>query len=320
MHAQRVVPAVAAILFLALPAAARESFLAASDWEAPPGQEVRITEHSGTGFAGESLAFRRGRVTRLLVRDATERNLASEPRDGDPDLARLLVADDDGILVGLETAPVTVKMSAAELDWQVEEFGLRGMAATRSRSAFARGGLERQFTVQKLWLNGDDGRRVRRPLGLPLELVPNRNPSEVSRARFQLLYKGRAVSGAVVSAWTQPFLEDGTPAPADARLDLPRRQLAITNERGLVRLDLSRHGEYLVSAAHAVPCRDVNAGDWDAWWTSMTFARGPHRVARSSEPRTLRGTGVWTNPDLGLPPHDRSRTRRDVPGWGRDSR
>lgn len=324
MLLHRFVRAVVVVLIPSLAAQsalAGDSFLAASDWEAPPGAEVTITEHQGEGFAGEALAHRRGRITRLVIRDAEERDLSASalggPAEGDAYLAAVTLRDDDGLLVGLETEPVIIRRSAAELDEHARLNGFRGMASLRESAGVSRAGRERQVTCQKLWLEGDDGRRARKPLGLTLELVPSKDPSDVSRAKFQLLFRGRPVSGALVHAYQQPFDLGGSEVPPGSRLGLPVRERATTDERGIVRLDVSKRGEYLVTAAHAVPCKDPNVADWDTFWASMSFARSVDRIARSSEPRTLRGTGLYSNPDLGMPAHDRSRSLRDIPGWGR---
>ena len=307
---------IAALALAASTARAGESWLAASDWEPRPGEEVRLSAHEGTDFAGDALAWRRSRVKRLVLRGAEESDLAAVTADEQPRFPSFAVADDRGTLVAFESEPSIVKLRAGELDLHVEDDGLRGVAAMRDGST--RPARERRAACEKLWISGRDGRRVREPAGLTLELVPRRDPVNVESLRLQLLFRGRPVTGALVKSWMQPLDGEGRPVAANARLGLPLRQRAITDERGKVRLDVAPRGEYLVSAVHSVPCRDPTAAEWDTWWTSLTFARGAGALrARSSEPRMLRGTGLGTNPDLGDPGFERSTSVRDTPGWGR---
>ena len=304
-----------ALVSLAPPALAAESWLAASDWEPRPGEEVRLSSHQGTDFQGDALAWRRASVKRLLLRGDEETDLAAGTSAEAPRWPAIS-RDDDGTLVALETEGEIVKLRGAELDLHVADDGLRGVA--RARAGSTRPARERRTSCEKLWLSGDDARRVREPAGLTLELVPRRDPSRVSSVRMQLLFRGRPVTGALVKSWIQPLEEDGMPVAAQSRLGLPMRWHGLTDERGMVRLDVRTRGEYLVSAVHSVPCRDPNAADWDTWWTSLAFAHGAGpRPMPSSEPAMLRGTGLGTNPDLGDPGFERSVSRRDVPGWGR---
>jgi uncharacterized GH25 family protein len=52
---------------------------------------------------------------------------------------------------------------------------------------------------------------------------------------------------------------------------------ARTDARGMVALDTSRPGEWLVSAVHMTQSEDRAEADWQSRWASLTFVRAGRR-------------------------------------------
>lgn len=316
LHSRIVLPALL-LVSAACAATARESWLAASDWEPRPGEEVAVTSAAGDDFAGDGTPFASSRIKRLIVRQAETRDL--EPVSfGSP---RFVVEDGRGALVAYETEPATVTFDGAEFDARLEDAGLEGPARMRLASGATlqgRAARERSALCAKMWIGGADGRRIKEPVGLPLELVARRDPVRVSALKLQVLFRGRPLSGALVKSWMQPLQADGSPVDPARRLGLPATQKLRTDARGMVRLDVSKRGEYLVATTHAVPCRDPHAADWDGWQATLSFARGADRPWSSTEPVRLSGTGLGHSSDLGDAGFGWSTSLRDQPGWGRN--
>jgi uncharacterized GH25 family protein len=118
----------------------------------------------------------------------------------------------------------------------------------------------------KLWLSGADPRRITRPYGLPLELVPDTDPTAASRIAFHVLYEGKPLAGALVRAWRRP------PGVAETDSLGPVRS-GKTDPTGRVSLDLRGDGRWLISTVHMVPSPDPALADWQSTWASLTFER-----------------------------------------------
>ncbi len=105
---------------------------------------------------------------------------------------------------------------------------------------------------------GDDG--YDRILGLPLELVPERNPYALQAGDelpLRVLYRGEPIEGVRIVAMNA---------------ENPRREAAARSDtQGRVRLTLDRAGMWLVKGVHMVPAPADVAADWESAWASLTF-------------------------------------------------
>lgn len=114
-------------------------------------------------------------------------------------------------------------------------------------------------SVKALLLAGNGAREGHdRPLGLTLELVPERHPFALppnGRLPLRLLYRNAPLEGALVMALSP----DGKP-PRQAR----------TDRQGRVILPL-QDGVWLIKAVHMVPATPATGADWESIWTSLTF-------------------------------------------------
>ena len=107
---------------------------------------------------------------------------------------------------------------------------------------------------------GEGGEGFDRPLGLTLELVPEKDP-RVTRPGgalpVQLLYEGKPLEGALVVAMRQ---------------DRPEEKVrGRTDGKGRVSLKLAAPGVWLVKAVHLVSAPPDTGADWESIWTSLTF-------------------------------------------------
>jgi uncharacterized protein DUF4198 len=99
-----------------------------------------------------------------------------------------------------------------------------------------------------------------RPVGLALELVPERDPYALAPGAelpIRLLYQGKPLSGALVVA-----------------LGLHQANGRIAERSGpdgRVRLRLPEGGFWLIKAVHMVPAPRETGVDWESLWASLTF-------------------------------------------------
>lgn len=286
-----------------------------SSSRSPAGVSVRWKQGSGFSARAGEQAPRAGRV---IVQDEERRDVTAQQRAAAPDVA-MLADDAGGLMVGAQSPETLQRLSGPEADDLFEDLGLE--QATRMRlasgaGAALRGARVRMVLCDKLWIDGDQQWRARRELGLPLEIVPRRDPADVSRLRLDVLFRGRPVANALVRAWRQPRLE-ADHASVVAPFPVAPFVTMRTNVRGRVRLDVAPYGRYLVATSHALPSRERLVADWEVWQASLAFTREGMREREGWSSGPLRGTGLGTNPDLGDPGFGWPTTRRDRPGWGR---
>ena len=140
------------------------------------------------------------------------------------------------------------------LESVIAERARRGESGKPSRELFSRSA---KALVQA---GGVGSSGYDRPLGLALELVPEKNPYGLKpdeELPVRLLWQGRPLSGALVSA-----LPYGNP---EARVSLR------SDRAGRVRLREIGPGVWLVKAVHMERVADDPAADWRSVWASLTF-------------------------------------------------
>ena len=98
-----------------------------------------------------------------------------------------------------------------------------------------------------------------RVVEMPVELVPERNPYELTpggELPVRLLREGRPLEAALVVGYPE---------------DKPEQAVrGRTDEKGRVGLKLKAPGAWLIKAVHVERIEDDRA-DWQSWWASLTF-------------------------------------------------
>jgi uncharacterized GH25 family protein len=111
-----------------------------------------------------------------------------------------------------------------------------------------------------LALGKPDPAKTDRRLGLPLELIAEKNPYATGAARdlpVRLLYQGKPLAEATVIAFNK--------AAPDMKTRLR------TDRDGRVRLRLDRSGVWLVTSVHMQPAPKGSSAHWESIWASLTF-------------------------------------------------
>ena len=114
-----------------------------------------------------------------------------------------------------------------------------------------------------------------RVLGLPLELVADRNPYMMTTGQslgVRLLYRDQPLAGALVVALNQR--------------DPMARVAARSDKAGHVTLKLAEPGPWLIKAVHMIPAPAGSDSQWASYWASLTFelADAAPRAVTSSSP------------------------------------
>ena len=266
---------------LSLPAGvqAHEFWLAPSRYATRAGVSVEVGAHVGDGFFGPVQGFPADRVVRFEARMGKTFPLQSYTRKGSLVWARIVPSDAGGLLVAYESGFVRTELPAEKFEAYLAEDGLDSALKRRHESKSTGPGIERYRRCAKTWIDGDDGGRATKPVGLPLEIIPSARPGRDSTFEVQVLFDGKPLPGALVRAWRAPLGEVGGPLNAETRPHVDESWRGRTDSDGRVVARCGEIGEWLIGTVHMVLSRDPSAADWESTWASLTFAR-PGGVAR----------------------------------------
>ena len=244
-----------------------EYWLSTNTWRSAPGDTIVVRAMVGTGFLGELKPYTAERAVRFTFEGSRTLDLAAAAVDGEMVWANITPDDDLGAVVCYESNSTFIELTAPEFDKYLALEGLDGPLAARKRMPLgAPPGRELYRRTCKLWLPGASPRMITRPYGLPLEIVPEVDPTASSRVAFQVLYEGKPVGGALVRAWRR------SPESRESVSVEPARS-GKTDPQGRVSLDLRGDGRWLISTVHMVPSQDEGPADWQSTWASLTFAK-----------------------------------------------
>lgn len=260
----------------AQPAAAHEYWISPSTWRSTPGETIAVRAFVGTGYRGEIKPWAPKRAVRFTFEGARSINLLPVGINGETVWARINPSDSRGAVVCYASNSTFIELPAAEFDRYLELEGLKGPLAARARLGAARPpGRELYRRSCKAWVAGSDAGRITRAYGLPLEIIPDADPTSAkSRVAFRVLHEGKPLPNALVRAWRQPL---GTPMAVATRDSVGPAAETRTDARGHATLNLAGAGEWILSTVHMVPATDRAAADWQSTWGSLTFARAARR-------------------------------------------
>jgi uncharacterized GH25 family protein len=259
---------IAAVVACAGAASAHDFWIEPSSFEPAPRAMVSFRLAVGRQWQGEVFPRSAQRIVRFTVSGPDGERSVPGAEGSDP--AGALVAGGPGIYVvayqsnnsELALAPerFAESLRLEGLEWVLDERRRRGEEGQESREAFAR------CAKSLLRVPGGDGRRegYDHAFGLPLELVPERDPSALAPGEslpLRLLYRGRPLAGVLIVA--SPRTHPGNEVRARS------------DRQGRVTLRLPTAGAWLVKAVHMVRLEGTEAlwqhADWQSWWASLTF-------------------------------------------------
>jgi uncharacterized GH25 family protein len=220
---------------------------------------------SGTEFPkSEHIPDPAGFRRRLLVTpDGTRQEIRSTGKDSQAGLLRF-TPDEDGIhIVAVETQPKLISLDAAKFNEYLISDGLSQIYALRSREGtLDQPARERYRKSPKALvrvgneLRGDPCQIV----GLPLEIVPCRNPFELEPGdtlRVRVLFHNQPLAEANLG-WDLPG--DGEAPSGTVRSDSAGEALVPVARTGLMTIRLT----------HMTRPR-TDDFEWESFWTTLTF-------------------------------------------------
>lgn len=255
--------ATALLLFLA---AAR--LLAHDFWIEPTsfrpqvGETVGLALKVGQNFRGDPVPRMSEAIEKfVLLSRAGEKPVEGVPGRDPAGIAR--ISEPGYLVVGYRSRPRPIELPAGKFEEYLKEEGLEQVISARA----ARGDSQKpskeiysRCAKAVLDADGTGSNGYDRPIGMRLELVPEKGPKEVGGGRsmpVRLLFEGKPLAGALVVA---------------IRREGPEKRLsARTNAAGRVAFDLAPAGAWLLKAVHMVPAPPSSGADWESLWASLTF-------------------------------------------------
>lgn len=231
-------------------------------FQAKPGALLGLHLMVGERMLGDPVPRDTAGIERFVVTHGSQEQVVPGREGGDP--AGVLRVDGTGLLiVGYHSKPHSIELTADKFDKYLGEEGLDAvqaiLARMKKRPTVAREEYSR--CAKSLLLSGDSSAAQRdRALGLPLELIAERNPYAGAAGQdfpVTLLYRGKPLRDALVIAIN--------------RDDPDGRLRSRTNSEGRVNFRLPRGGVWLIKAVHMIPAEAGRDIDWESFWASLTF-------------------------------------------------
>lgn len=170
-------------------------------------------------------------------------------------------------VVALQSNDAFSELPATRFNDYAKEEGLPLITAARLRDGSTRkAGRERYSRRAKALIQVGRATPANqalatRPIGLALEIVPERNPYSLDASRIlplQILYKGRRLANATVKL---------TNLAADER----PVAVAVTDRAGRVRFRVPARGQWLVNVVWGEPVKGDPKADFSTVFSSLTF-------------------------------------------------
>jgi len=257
-------PLVLALLVVLASSALRahDFWIEPSTFEPAPGQRVAVRLRVGERLKGDPVP----RDPRFLERFAVVGASGEVPVEGLPNTepAGFLTLSAPGrYLIVYDGSRDKVQLDGKKFEEYLSEEGLERISELRARRGqSAAPGREVFSRCAKALITVGDGKGsgYDRVLGLPLELVPEKDPTRLKGGGalpLRILYDGKPIAGVLVAAISRDRPDRVVSARSDAR--------------GRVQLPLDQEGLWLVKAVHMVPAPKDTGAEWESFWASLTF-------------------------------------------------
>lgn len=250
------------VLSAAPPLSAHDMWIDPTTFFPEPGTIVGLRLRVGENLLGDPLPRDPSLINQFVFEDDSGRKPVVG-RDGADPAGFLRAATPGMLVVGYRSNPSAIEQTPEKFNQYLKEEGLDAVAALRARRKETGVKAREMFSrcAKSLVLAGPaatgQGDRL---LGLPLEIVAERNPYVTAIGQelpFRLMYENRPLPGALVVAMN--------------RLKPAEKLTARTDNEGRVRFTLTRGGMWLVKAVHMVPAPAGANAEWASYWASLTF-------------------------------------------------
>ena len=251
------------IVALALPALVHghDFWIEPSTFHPAVGDTVSFGLRVGQDFLGDPVARSQSLIDTFVARDSKAQHPVGGFENQDP-AGYIKVARGGVTTVAYRSKANPLELPAGKFNQFLKDEGLDDIARLRAeRGETDKPDRERFFRYAKtLLLTGaTSSPESHRAVGFRYEIVPQSDPWSESPLRVRVLFDGKPLSGALVTA----IHRDDPQARASARSDA----------QGRVTLNLPRRGVWLIKSVHMTAAPAGTNADWESSWASLTFER-----------------------------------------------
>lgn len=246
---------------------AHEFWLQADRYVVKTGEKVQVKFMVGENFMGESWDLNAHRVESLVaIEEGGKRNLV-DSIDRTAGLLSLRFTKPGTKLLALQSNAAFIELEPNLFNEYLKEDGLDDVYADREKkNALGSKAREHYSRHTKLFLQVGEthDETYKQVVGMPVELIPQRNPYALKKSdkcKFLVLFEGKPLFGAKVRVWNR----------FDNRTTI---QNIYTQKDGMIEMQISNPGSWMVSVVKMVPSKDP-AADWRSYWGSLVFAVKP---------------------------------------------
>jgi uncharacterized GH25 family protein len=251
------------LAFMSVLSQAHEFWLEPQKFFFAVGEKALINFKAGENFSGGRWDLNRHNVERLQLYNASgvTDHLSAVQKEGVN--LELTLSNEGNQLIVMQSDNAFSSLEGDKFNEYLKEDGLDDIYDLRKKNgALNKQGTEFYSRHTKLLLQVGERRddTFKKIVGLPIEIVPEKNPYLVKRSesiKFKILSEGKPLFGARVKVWNR---HDG--------------QIAIQNiysqKDGTIEFPLSNAGSWMVSVMKMVPSKKDGA-EWQSYWGSFVF-------------------------------------------------
>ena len=259
---KRIAAVIVAVAAHATLAHAHDFWIEPSTFRPAVGQLVSTTLRVGQEFVGDPIPRSAELIDTFTVREGAKEKDVVGFENRDP--AGYVRVEQPGLsIIGYRSKPYPLELDAAKFEEFLKNEGLERISVIRAqRHETAKPDRERFYRFAKSVLNANgngSGARFDQPFGYRFEIIPETNPCAATPLRVRLLFEGKPLAGALVTALHR---DDAT-----ARLRVR------SDKDGRVTLNLPKNGVWLIKSVQLVPAPAGTNADWESLWASLTFER-----------------------------------------------
>lgn len=259
---KRIAAVIVAVAAHASLAYAHDFWIEPSTFRPAVGQLVSTSLRVGQEFVGDPIPRSGELIDTFTVREGGKEKEVAGFENHDP--AGYVRVEQPGLsIIGYRSKPSPLELDAAKFEEFLKNEGLERISAIRAqRHETAKPDHERFYRFAKSVLNASGnggGARFDQPFGYRFEIIPETNPCAATPLRVRLMFEGKPLAGALVTALHRD--------DAGARLRVR------SDKDGRVTLNLPKNGVWLIKSVQLVPAPAGTNADWESLWASLTFER-----------------------------------------------
>lgn len=255
--------AAAASGLIVMTALGHDFWIQPSSFRPAVGAPVRVELRVGDTYPGEPVPRRDERIVKFVSVGLDGERAIAGMNEREP--AGMVRFERPGAyILAYRTNHADVTLEPVKFEGYLREKGLEAIVAARAeRNESGKNGVEKYSrSVKSLVLVGGGAKAAEfdRAIGLDLELVAESNPYATSPGeplRFRLLYMGKPLANALVTAASPEVATSPTPQRTDAE--------------GRVTFRLPAAKMWKINAVHMVRATPELGADWESIWASLTF-------------------------------------------------